>query len=616
MNNTLYSDRKHTIIFIFIFAVAIFVIRLFYIQVLTDEYKISANNNVLRFQTEYPNRGLIYDRKGKLLVYNEASYDLMVTPRYAKNIDTNELCKILNIDKVAFIERIGKAKAFSSFRASIFDKQVSTEMYGMLQEKMYKLPGFFIQARTLRKYPKPIAAHILGYIGEVDPSFLEKNKYYRAGDYAGISGIEESYEKFLRGKRGLRIVMVDALNREKGSFREGRYDTTAVAGEDIFSTIDGALQEYGEKLMQNKKGSIVAIDPATGEILALVTSPTYDPNLLVGNLRAKNFNQLNTDELKPLFNRALLAQYPPGSTFKILNALIGQQEKVLFPDTRYSCSEGYHIGSLTVGCHRHSSPLDLKQSIQYSCNAYYCNVFRSILDRVKHHDIRESYTNWRNHVLSFGFGNKLGSDLYESKGIIPTSKYYDKYHNNHWNSVSVISLAIGQGETSVTPMQLANFTAILANRGFYYTPHIIKAIGKNKFIDKKFTEIHYTSVEPKYFDVIIEAMYDVVESGTGVTAKIKGIPMCGKTGTAQNPHGEDHSVFILFAPKDNPKIALAIIVENAGFGATWAAPIASLMVEKYLTNTIKRPDLEKQMLETNLMNVIPKPKKKKIKQNE
>ena len=610
-NSTLYSDRKITLIFIFIAIAIVYVIRLFYLQVLTDKYKISANHNALRPLTEYPNRGLIYDRKGRLLVYNEASYDLMVIPKHAKNIDTLEICKILGIDKNTYIERLNKAKTYSILRASIFEKQLPKETYGMLQEKMFKLPGFYIQARTTRKYPKPIAAHVLGYISEADPTIIEKNKYYRPGDDIGYSGIEKSYEEYLRGKRGLRIVMVDVLNREKGSWQNGRYDTVAVAGLALTTTLDAKLQELGEKLMQNKRGSIVAIEPSTGEILALVSSPTYDPNLLVGNKRAQNYGKLFEDPLIPLFNRALMATYSPGSTFKVLNALIGLEDDVLTPTTKYACSMGYHIGNLTVGCHNHPSPLDLKGSIMISCNAYYCNVFRNILDRKKFGNIRESFDDWRSKVTSFGYGSKLGSDLLnEARGNIPTVKYYDKIHNNHWNSVSAISLAIGQGEITVTPIQLANFTTILANRGFYFTPHIVKAIGNTNNIDKKFTTKHTTSIEAKYFEPIIDAMHEVVESGTGKGAQIKGIPMCGKTGTAENSHGADHSIFILFAPMDNPKIAIAVFIENAGFGAEWAAPIASLMVEKYLTDTIKRPDLEARMSDANLLNVAVKPKKK------
>jgi penicillin-binding protein 2 len=605
MVDKIYSNRRFTIIGLFLFVGLVFIIRLFYIQVIVDKYILSANNNVLRYVTQYPARGLIYDRNGKLLVYNEAAYDLMVTPRQVKDIDTAELCRLLEIDRKEFVDRLKRARNYSSYRPSIFEAQISRENYGYLEEKLFRFPGFFVQPRTLRKYTYACAAHSLGYIGEVNPDIIERSSYYRSGDYIGISGIEKSYEDVLRGKKGMKIRVVDVFNRDKGSFQEGKYDTTAVAGTDLFSSIDADLQTYGELLMSNKKGSIVAIEPSTGEILCLVSSPSYDPNLLVGRIRKKNYAALSEDSiLVPLFNRALMAMYPPGSTFKLVDALIGQQEGVLHPDTRYSCPGGFSLGNgKMVGCHNHFSPLDLKQSIQYSCNTYYCRVFKSIIDKPVFSTTRQGYENWRKHVMSFGFGRKFGIDLPgELNGNIPSANYYDKYHGvNRWHSTTVISLAIGQGEIGITPLQLANLSALIANRGFYFTPHIIRAVGTKDNSQKEFREKKTTDIDPRYFDIVVDAMHDVVEGGTATIAKLDSISICGKTGTAQNPHGKNHSIFIAFAPMDNPKIAISVVVENAGFGATWAAPIASLMIEKYLKRHVSRTEKEKSMIDADLI---------------
>lgn len=595
MKNAL-NGRKYVINIIIIAIGVIFILRLFYLQNIDDSYKISADNNVLRYITEFPARGLVYDRNGKLLVYNEATYDLMVVPRNVKDIDTNELCKLIDIDKATFKMRMERARTYSPYASSIFEREISKETYGYLQEKLHNLKGFWVQARTLRKYPLSIAAHTLGYIGEVSPEKIATDNYYKSGDYIGISGIEKSYEKELRGKKGLKIMMFDVFNQEKGSFRNGMYDTVSVAGQDLVTTLDADLQAYGELLMQNKRGSIVAIEPATGEILALVSSPSYDPNLLAGHDRSKNYYKLLMDSIKkPLFNRALMAQYPPGSTFKILNALIGQQLGVLTENTRYPCNLGFHMGKVNVKCHAHASPLNLEESIQYSCNSYYSYAFKAIIEKSGYKKTREAFNKWREIAMSFGFGKKFYNDLpNELAGNIPTPEHYDKLHGkNRWRALSIISLGIGQGEILVTPLQLANFTAILANRGYYYIPHIVKGVGKSKHIDKKYTTKQNVLVDAKYFTTVLEGMHQVVEAGTGTGAKIPGIEMAGKTGTAQNPHGEDHSIFILLAPLKNPKIVVSVIVENGGWGATWAVPIASLMVEKYLNGKVKRVDLEK-----------------------
>jgi len=598
----LFSDRKYVISAIFLTIAVLYLIRLFYIQVIDDKYKLAADDNALRHKIEYPERGVIYDRNGKILVYNEAAYDLMVIPKRVKNIDTADLCNMLQITKEAFIEKLKKLKKqkFSSFRPEVFEGEISLETYATLQEKLYKFPGFFVQARTLRKYPMRIAPHALGYVGEVDEKIISANPYYRMGDNMGLSGVEKSYEEALRGQRGVKIVMVDVYNREKGSFEGGKYDTASVLGKSLTSSIDAELQQYGEQLMQNKVGAIVAIEPATGEVLTMVSSPTYDPNLLVGRLKKKNYPKMVRDTLKPLYNRATMAKYPPGSTFKLLNGLIGLHEGVINENTMFGCSRGFHFGGLTVGCHPHASPVNLKFSITTSCNAYYCNVFKNILQKYPKTAI--GFDVWRNHVMSFGLGHKFPTDLpQESSGNVPTIKYYDKYHGSgRWNAITVISLAIGQGEMGVTPLQMANFCSVIANRGWYIPPHIIKSIDGGQ-IDAKFRKKQRTKIEREYFDMVVDGMRNVVLNGTGRIAQLDSLTVCGKTGTAQNPHGKDHSIFIAFAPMDNPKIAMAVYVENAGFGAAWAAPIASLMMEKYLRREVKRPEMEKRILEANLL---------------
>lgn len=610
-----YSDRMYVLMAAVAVVAIIFIIRLFYIQVIDDSYKLSADSNVLRHMIEFPARGLIQDRNAELLVYNQPAYDLMVIPKQmVKGMDTLGLCEVIGISKEEFIVRMKKIKAYALRKPSIFEKQLSVETYAVLQEKLYRYPGFFVQSRTLRKYPKGIASHLLGYVGEVTEQQTKDHPYYRPGDYIGISGLEKSYETELRGQKGVKVVMVDVYNRIKGSFRDGRYDTLAVTGEPLTCTIDARVQAYAEKLMGNKKGAVVAIEPATGEILALVSTPAYDPNLLVGRVRAKNFAKLNVDSLKPLFNRALMSeQNPPGSTFKLVNALIGQQVGVVNVNTRYPCRNGYSSGGLHVGCHPHPNNLDLQQSIQNSCNAYYCNVFRNIIDHTG--KPWEGYAIWRRYVTGFGLGVTYGTDLpIEKKGSLPTNEFYDKYYGkNRWKSLTIISLAIGQGELGATPLQLANMAATIANRGHYYRPHLIKAIGK-KPIDRPEWKVPIESgIDDKNFDVVIEGMADVFRpGGTGYRSRLESIEMCGKTGTAQNPHGAHHSIFVLFAPKIDPKIAMCVFVENAGGGSQYGAPIASLLAELYLTDTITRPDLELRMLEADLIkNPPPPPKPKK-----
>jgi penicillin-binding protein 2 len=596
------ENRKFIVSFIFILTGLIFLIRLLYVQVFNNKYKLDSANNVLRYITDYPARGLIFDRNKELLVYNEAAYDLMVIPKQLKPFDTLQFCELIGTDKESLVKKLKKARAFSSRKPSVVEKEISSQAYASIQEKLYNFPGFYVQTRTLRKYPQPIAAHLLGYISEVDERIISENPYYKSGDNIGRSGLEKSYEEHLRGKRGVRIVMVDVFNRAKGRFEGGRYDTLAVSGKDIVTTIDAKLQAYGEALMQNKKGSIVAIDPATGEILALVTNPAYDPNLLVGRVRSNNYRQLERDTLKPLFNRALMAMYPPGSTFKLINALIGLEEEVLYPNTLYSCHGGYHFRGFHMGCHAHKSPVNLEFSIQTSCNAYYCNVFRSIVD--KYPTAEEGYNVWKDHVNDFGLGAKTGVDLpNELRGNVPKSAYYDRYYGNgRWGSLTVVSLAIGQGELGITPIQMANVASIIANKGHYITPHVVRSVDEVpvELIDTTIKR-HNSAIGPEHFEEVRNAMYKVVEEGTGRSAKIDTIKVGGKTGTVENPHGADHSTFLAFAPLDQPKIAISVYVENGVWGSRWAAPIAGLMIEKYLRDTITRPHIEERMLNGNLI---------------
>ena len=604
MASRIYADRKIVIITTFLVIGFIYLIRLFYIQVIDRSYTLSANNNVLRYVTQFPARGLIYDRNGKLLVYNEAVYDLMVIPRQVKDVDTAEICRLLGITAEGYHVRMKKARDYSPMLASAFEKQISKETYGYIEEKLYRFRGFFVQPRTLRKYPMSIGAHLLGYIGEVTPVQVEKSDYYKQGDYIGISGIERAYEKELRGIKGLKIRMVDVFNRDVGSFENGRYDTSAVMGGDLYTGIDADLQEYGEKLMANKRGSIVAIDPATGEILCFLSSPGYDPNLLVGRVRGKNYGILNNDPIKPLLNRAIMGQYPPGSTFKMANDMVGLQMGVITKNTRYSCQGP---GSSPIKCtHNHVSPLDVYMAIQQSCNPFHWQVFRAIMSDPNYENTKQRYDVWRKHLMSMGFGRLLNTDLaFELKGNLPPSEVFDKiYGTGSWNSMTIRSLSIGQGEILATPLQLVNYATLVANRGFFYPPHVVRSVGNEKNKTKYSSQKNISSINVEYIDVVRQGMMEVFEGdhGTARAFKLDSITMAGKTGTADNPHGKPHSNFIAFAPVDNPKIAICVIVENAGFGSRYAAPIATLMIEKYITRTVKRKDLEDRMINANLLN--------------
>lgn len=573
--------------------VAIIVLRLFYIQIYDSSYKAYANDNALRYEVQFPPRGEVYDRKGEFLVQSKESYDLLVIPRDVKPFDTLTFCDIIGVPIDQVRKSLREAYAYSRRRPSVLFKQLPKEVKLKLDEKRFS--GFFTQYRTVRTYPRKIAGNLLGYIGEVNDRIMAANPYYKMGDYIGMSGMEQAYEKDLRGKKGVKIQMVDVFGMPQGSYEGGRYDTMPEPGDAIVATLDASLQELGEELMHGKIGSIVAIEPATGEILVMVSSPSYDPDELVGRQRGNNYMKMLNDPVKPLFNRAVMALYPPGSTFKLVNALIGLQEQVLTPSNTYPCSMGYPYGR-GMKCHAHPSPMDLQGAIGTSCNAYFCYVFRNIVDNPKYKSVKNGYAVWEEYVNSFGFGRKLDSDfLGELDGFVPSVEFYNKRYRGSWNSMTVLSLPIGQGELGITPLQMANFGATVANRGYYYIPHVVKSIKGQDSIDQRFREKHYTKVEPKYFEPIVNGMEMSTIGGTSRIANVVGLDICSKTGTAQNPRGADHSTFLCFAPKNNPKIVVSVYVEHGRWGASAAAPIASLIVEKYLTDTITRPDLVQRM---------------------
>lgn len=607
MNQAQLGNRKFVIGGFFCFVALVYVCRLFYLQIIDERYKMDAQNNTFRYQTEYPGRGYIYDRNGKILVQNEASYDLIVIPRETKGCDTTSLCEVLEISKSEYLKRIKKASEYpnSPRKQSVFEKQMSAKTAAALQEKMYRFKGFFIQKRSLRKYPKPIAAHLLGYVGEVSKEQAEKDPYYKEGDYIGISGIERSYENALRGKKGVQIALTDVHNKIVGSYMNGEYDTAAVQGLPLYCTIDMDLQEYGEKLMKGFKGAVVALEPSTGEILAMVSAPSYDPNLLVsGKQRNRAFAKMYQDSSLPLFNRALQAMYPPGSTFKLINALIGQNEGVINRNTVFPCAHGYPPMGGKPKCHPHA-PVNLVGSVATSCNSYYSYVFAAITNQSRFPQYIDAYNHWRNMVRTFGPGTHLGTDLpYDKPGNVPSAEYYNKvFGKNGWRANTIVSLGIGQAELLLVPLQMANVVATIANKGFYYIPHCIKGIGKKDSIDKKFKEKHFVGVQnEEYYENVIDGMQMCFDSGTAYWERVPGIVACGKTGTAENPHGKSHAVFMAFAPRDNPKIVIACLVENAGWGSVWAAPVVSLMMEKYLTGKVTRTWEEQRIMAADLIH--------------
>lgn len=605
----------------------VFIGRLFQLQIVRgDSYDPIHNNAAVKTEYDYPERGYVYDRNKVLLVANQLSYDVMIQPNQVEPLDTLEFCKLLKIDKEGFLKRYKKAVKWASYLPSVFLKQLAKEDFAFLQEKLHKYHGFFIQKRIIREYPINAAANVLGYIGEVNEQLAKKNTYYQSGELIGKDGIEKQYENLLRGKKGKKYFKRNNLNKITGSFKNGKEDTLAVNGKDLTLTLDIELQEYAQKLMTGKRGGIVAIEPSSGEILALVTAPSYDPNMLVGRKRSMNSAILmDTKNLeKPTYDRGLKASYPPGSPFKMMNALIGLQEGVITEQTSFRCFHGYKYGNRTgefMGCHCgiFNRPIKLKTAIAKSCNSYFSNTYKRIVE--KNNKPSEGLDNWSKHVKSFGLGNYLGYDLPQgSPGLIPDGKYYDAAYKYSWNGSTTISNAIGQGEVQTTPIQLANFTAAIANKGFFYTPHILKKVDEKPIDFPDFKKKKQTTIDKKYFSPIIEAMHEVFKTGTGMWSQVKGIEICGKTGTSENytiVNGErikleDHSILVAFAPKDNPKIAIAIFVENGGYGSTIAAPITSLMIEKYLNGEISKATKyrETKMLNTSLQleydKLIPK----------
>ena len=592
----------------------ILISKLFVIQIIDDKYKLDADNNSMVYSIIYPTRGIIHDRNGRILVGNKVAYDLLVTPREVEAFDTLGLAKVLDVDPDVIREKMAEYRKYRrriGWQTVVMMKQIPQETYMKFAEVAYRFPGFRGQARSIREYPYNAGGNLLGYVSEVDANYLKRHpEEYKAGDYAGMTGIEAAREKELRGEKGYTIWLRNSRNRIESRYKDGEMDKEAIPGKDITTTIDAELQHYGQLLMQNKVGSLVAIEPSTGEILTMVSSPGIDVDMLA-NI-GQHYGEISSNPYKPMFNRAVQAPYPPGSVFKLVNGLIGLEEGVVTPGTHYPCSMGYHFGRNKLGCHAHKSPVDFEESIMMSCNAYYCYILRDLLENKKYSTIGVAMDRWQEYVKSFGFGQKLGSDFpSELGGFIPGSGYYNKvYGKGGWKATTVISLSIGQGEIGTTPLHMANLCATIANRGFYYIPHIIKD-SENVRIEEKYKERHYTMVDTTHFPKVIGGMYRAVNSGfgsggTASIAAVKGLDICGKTGTAQNPHGSDHSVFICFAPKDNPKIAVAAYIENGGFGATYAAPIASLLTEMYLNKEISedRKYLEERMMNSNLMDRV------------
>ena len=597
-------DQRPAVILLVIFLLSvILLVKLFAIQVLDDSFLKRAESNAIQRIVDHPYRGLVYDRSGKLMVFNNPIFDLMVVPREFHLKDTAKFCELFRISKEQLIEGYNSAKSYSKVKPSPLIKQLSNTDFARIQDFLVDYPGLFILTRSVRSYPSPTAAHALGYIGEISAGQLGRDtlSYYSQGDYVGLSGLEKYYEKELRGNKGVKYKMVNVRGMDKGPFKEGQYDTISIAGKNLTSTIDLDLQQFGELLMAGKTGSVVAIEPKTGEILAMISAPFYDPNQLTGAEFGKTYKVLNTDNSKPLFNRPIMATYPPGSIFKIVQSLIGLQEGVLTPNSTFACNKSL------VACHNHPNPVNLFGAIRNSCNPYYHQAFRQIINReVSSNTFKDTEIGlnaWRESVLKFGLGAPLGIDMSGEKGgDIPSSKLYDRiYGAGHWKYSTIYSLSIGQGEMQVTPLQMANLAAIFANKGYYYTPHLIKEVdGDPKKIPAKFQEKRFVGVDARHFDLIQEAMVEAIY-GTAARAVMTDLVIAGKTGTAQNPHGEDHSVFIAFAPKDNPKIAIAVYVENAGWGGRAAASTASLMIEKYIRKTISRPELQDYVIAGNFI---------------
>lgn len=603
------EKRKYVIGGFIVVIAAIYLIRLFSLQVVDSRYKEYADSNAFLRKAVYPSRGIIYDRDGRLVVYNQPAYDIMMIPKDVKEFDTLDMCRALNITPQQFVKRLADMKdrslnpGYSSYSPQTFMTHLSPEEYGRLQERMYRYPGFFFQKRILRQYNYKCAANVLGNIREVSDRDVKRDSYYSAGDYTGDLGIERSYEKVLRGEKGVEVLIRDAYGKIKGRYEDGRYDRAAVSGKNLKLSLDIELQQYAESLMVNKIGAVVAIEPSTGEVLCMVSSPTYDPTTLVGRQRGANYKKLNADPLKPLFDRSIMATYPPGSTFKPTQGLIFLEEGIITLGTSYPCAGGYLYAGRRLKCHGHASPVALKPALETSCNAFFCYGFKAMIDRrSKYGSVANAFEVWKNHLVSLGYGYRLGIDVPgESRGFIPNAKFYNKvYGEDHWSANSIISVSIGQGEILATPLQIANLGATIANRGWFITPHLVKEIQDSVMPDSMLRR-RVPTIHSRYFQDVAEGMRMAVTGGTCRTANLPDVEVCGKTGTAQNPHGRDHSVFLGFAPMNNPRIAVCVFVENAGYGAAFGVPIGSLIIEKYLNRSISpsRRYLEDRMLQSN-----------------
>ena len=595
------ENRKYVIGGIAILIVTIYIVRLFTLQLLSDDYKKNADSNAFLKKVEYPSRGAIYDRNGQLLVYNQPAYDIMVIMNEQKGrLDTLAFCKALGISREFFDQRMSDIKdsrknpGYSSYTQQLFMAQLSDEEFSAFREKMFHFPGFYVQKRSIRQYQYPYAAHILGDVAEVSQANIEDDDYYQRGDYIGKQGVEKSYEKQLRGEKGIQIMLRDARGRIQGSYQDGKFDRTPIAGKDLTLSIDLKLQALGERLLEGKIGSIVAIEPATGEVLCMVSSPTYDPRLLVGRQRGKNHRALSRDTWKPLLNRSIMGQYPPGSTFKTSQALTYMTEGIISPATMFPCHHGFYHRGLHVGCHGHGSPIALVDAISTSCNAYFCWGLYYMIGNRKYKNVSEAMDIWRDYMVSMGFGYKLGIDLPgEKRGLIPNATFYNNAYHGSWNGLTVISISIGQGEVNLTPLQIANLGATIANRGYYYTPHIVRKV-QGEPLDTLYTHRHYTKASKRAYEYIVAGMRSSVIKGTCRSANRADYEVCGKTGTAQN-RGHDHSVFMGFAPMNEPKIAIAVYVENGGWGADYGVPIGALMMEQYIKGGLS-PESEARAL--------------------
>ncbi len=591
-----YINRKYILGGIAVAVVIIYLIRLFSLQLMSDDYKKNADSNAFRKEIQYPSRGLILDRKGRLLVYNESSYNIMVVMNDQRGIDTLDFCQTVGITKDFYIKRMDEIKSkisYSRYTPQLFMSQIPAEEFSVFREKLFRFKGFSVEKRSVRHYTTGLGAHLLGDVGEVNDKDIANDDYYQSGDFIGKLGVERSYEKELRGEKGMRIMLRDVHGRTQGHYQNGKYDKAPVPGKDVTLSIDLDLQALAERLLEGKLGAIVAIEPSTGQILCMASSPTYDPRLTVGRNRGKYHQQLSRDPMRPLLNRAIMGTYPPGSTFKITQALMGLQEGSITPEIAFPCHHGFNYKGLHLGCHGHASPINLVPAIGTSCNAYFCwNLYRMFSNKRKYGSVQNAMNCWKDHMVDMGFGYKLGIDLPgESRGMIPNANYYDDHYRKSWNALTVISISIGQGEVTATPLQIANLAATVANRGHYYVPHIVRSIRGGQ-IDSLYTHPHHTTINPRWYNYAVAGMRKAVLSGTCHAANIPGIEVCGKTGTAQN-RGHDHSAFMGFAPMTSPRIAVVAYIENGGFGAVYGVPIGALIMEQYLNGSLS-PSSEKK----------------------